>query len=479
MTLALPPIETLQQIQGRLRANDVTWFRDRHRAGDLAWLRDLFPPGVYDELGARVDAGDLDWLRLRLVSIEPFKQPGLSSASLTEDRDSFGSGPAARATSSVKGVGVRAAIASAAPRNRGVRIVAALALGAVLSGTLLVWLYRDDATARDTSLADLTVATATDSSASTPDASVTTNAATTEAAPASVASVAAVTSAATADVLATLQAAGSFGTLTSALDAAGITDSLQVPGPFTLFAPTDAAFAALPSGVLDVLLKPENRANLAKVLSYHVLAGTVAANAVKDGSVVTLEGSSIEAAHVDGKLVVNGVNVTTADVEASNGFIQVIDAVLIPPTVDVPSMLGDVPASVAVTDTTLPTAADVASTNTAGDPVSERLTVYFASGSAALDGEAQAKIDGAAITLAALPAGASVDLVGHASPTGNAAFNQQLSERRAATVERALKDRLDSKATEFSFTSRAKGDTETMVDQATSRRVTIEITSPG
>jgi uncharacterized surface protein with fasciclin (FAS1) repeats len=476
MTLALPPTETLEHLQDRLRANDVPWLRDRYRCGDLSWLRDLLPPGGYEEMGERIDAGDLDWLRLRLGAIPQLTQAGFGGASLTGDGRV--SGPATTVTGSVKAVGIAASDASATPRKRGIWIVAALLLGAALSAGLLAWLNRDDATTRDTSVSGLTVAAAVspDSAPANTDTPVDTTTAMNTVEPTTPTGSTEVPTA-TGDVLATLRAAGSFNTLVSAVETVEMSASLKSPGAFTMFAPTDAAFAALPPGVLDALLKPQNKEVLAKVLGYHVLrdVGKVTADAIKDGSVVTVEGSSIEATHVNTRLVVNGVNVTTADVAAPNGLIHVIDSVLIPPNVDVPALLGDVPAT--VSDTTLPAAVDVTATNAAGDAVSESLTVYFASGSAALDAEAQAKIDGAAVTLATLPTGATVDLVGHASATGNSSFNQQLSERRAAAVEDALQAKLGEKATGITFTTSAKGDTEPVADQASSRRVTIELKS--
>jgi uncharacterized surface protein with fasciclin (FAS1) repeats len=474
MTLASPPTETLRHLQDRLRANDVPWFLDRYRCGDLAWLRDHVPPGAYDEMGERIDAGDLDWLRLRLAGLPQFTQSGLAAAALAVDGAHLGA--AAAAAGSIKGVGIAAADARVAPRKRGVWIVGALLLGAALSAGFLAWLNRDATTSPDTSVSVLTVAAAVSPDSAPADTGTSVDTTTVVSAIETTTPTGSVKApAAIGDVLATLKAAGSFSTLVAAVENIEMSASLESPGAFTMFAPTDTAFAALPPGVLDALLKPENREVLAKVLGYHVLrnAGKLTAGAVKDGSVVTVEGSSIEATHVDGRLVVNGVNVTTADVAASNGLVHVIDAVLIPPSVDVPSLLGDVPAT--VSDTTLPSAGDVTATNAAGDAVSESLTVYFASGSAALDADAQTKIDGAAITLAGLPTGATVDLVGHASATGNATFNQQLSERRAAAVEIALKAKLGEKVSGITFTTSAKGDAEPVADQASSRRVTIEI----
>lgn len=124
-----------------------------------------------------------------------------------------------------------------------------------------------------------------------------------------------------------------FSTLVAAVTAAGLVETLQGPGPFTVFAPTDAAFAALPAGLLDKLLLPENKAALAKILTYHVVAGKVTAADVTDGDVPTVEGQTIALSTADG-VTVNGAKVIQADVMTSNGVIHAIDAVLLPPDVD-------------------------------------------------------------------------------------------------------------------------------------------------
>lgn len=135
------------------------------------------------------------------------------------------------------------------------------------------------------------------------------------------------------DIVAVASGAGSFSTLVAAVQAAGLVETLQGEGPFTVFAPTDDAFAALPAGVLDKLLLPENQDVLVKILTYHVVAGKVMAADVTAGDVATVEGQTIALA-TDGGVTVNGANVVTADVEASNGVIHVIDAVILPPDVD-------------------------------------------------------------------------------------------------------------------------------------------------
>jgi uncharacterized surface protein with fasciclin (FAS1) repeats len=139
---------------------------------------------------------------------------------------------------------------------------------------------------------------------------------------------------ATGDIVAVATEAGSFTTLVAAVQAAGLVETLQGEGPFTVFAPTDDAFAALPEGVLEKLLLPENKEVLAQILTYHVVAGEVTSDMVTAGDVTTVEGSTI-AVTTDGGVTLNGsAKVVTTDIMASNGVIHVIDAVILPPGVD-------------------------------------------------------------------------------------------------------------------------------------------------
>lgn len=126
-------------------------------------------------------------------------------------------------------------------------------------------------------------------------------------------------------------------TLVTAVGAAGLVDTLNGAGPLTVFAPTDEAFAALPAGVLDALLMPENKDTLAKILTYHVVPGKVMAADVTDGSVATVEGQLVTLSTSNG-VTVDGATVVTPDIEASNGVIHVIDAVILPPDVDISSL---------------------------------------------------------------------------------------------------------------------------------------------
>jgi len=125
--------------------------------------------------------------------------------------------------------------------------------------------------------------------------------------------------------------AGKFNTLVAAVKAAGLVDTLKGPGPFTVFAPTDEAFAKLPAGTLESLLQPENKAKLRSILLYHVVAGRVtAAEVVKLDLAKTAEGQNITIKTMNGKVMVNNAQVTKTDILASNGVIHVIDTVLMP-----------------------------------------------------------------------------------------------------------------------------------------------------
>ena len=135
----------------------------------------------------------------------------------------------------------------------------------------------------------------------------------------------------TRDLVETAVAAGSFKTLAKALDAAGLVTTLKGAGPFTVFAPTDEAFAKLPDGTLETLLKPENKEKLRRILTYHVVAGKVmASDVVKLQSAKAVSGDTITLKVENGMVHVDNATVTSADVLASNGVIHVIDSVILP-----------------------------------------------------------------------------------------------------------------------------------------------------
>ena len=135
------------------------------------------------------------------------------------------------------------------------------------------------------------------------------------------------------DIVDTAAGNKDFSTLVAAVQAAGLVETLKSKGPFTVFAPTNAAFAKLPAGTVESLLKPENNATLVKILTYHVVSGKVlAADVVKlNGKMVkTVQGSDVTITVADGKVKVNDSNVVATDIETSNGVIHVIDTVLLP-----------------------------------------------------------------------------------------------------------------------------------------------------
>jgi uncharacterized surface protein with fasciclin (FAS1) repeats len=138
------------------------------------------------------------------------------------------------------------------------------------------------------------------------------------------------------DIVDTAVAAGSFKTLAAALDAAGLVETLKGKGPFTVFAPTDAAFAALPEGTLKSLLEPKNKGTLQSILTYHVVSGSVAAvDVVKLQNAVTVNGQRLDIRVSDDGVRIDGAKVTQADIRCSNGIIHVIDAVILPSTNDI------------------------------------------------------------------------------------------------------------------------------------------------
>ena len=133
------------------------------------------------------------------------------------------------------------------------------------------------------------------------------------------------------DIVDTAVAAGSFKTLAAALQAAGLVETLKGKGPFTVFAPTDEAFAKLPKGTVEDLLKPENKAKLTAILTYHVVPGIVTASQVtklKDAK--TVNGQSVKISATGGAVMIDGARVVKTDIRASNGVIHVIDSVILP-----------------------------------------------------------------------------------------------------------------------------------------------------
>jgi uncharacterized surface protein with fasciclin (FAS1) repeats len=134
-----------------------------------------------------------------------------------------------------------------------------------------------------------------------------------------------------ADIVDTAVSAGSFNTLVAAVKAAGLVETLKGPGPFTVFAPTDEAFAKLPAGTVDDLLKPENKAKLTAILTYHVVPGKVmAADVVKLKEAKTVQGQPVKIKAKGGAVMVDNAKVVKTDITTSNGVIHVIDTVIMP-----------------------------------------------------------------------------------------------------------------------------------------------------
>lgn len=132
------------------------------------------------------------------------------------------------------------------------------------------------------------------------------------------------------DIVDTAVSAGSFATLVAAVQAAGLVDTLKGDGPFTVFAPTDEAFAALPNGTVEELLKPENKAQLVSILTYHVVPGKVLSTDLSNNMMATTVQGSDLAIMTQGGVTINGAKVISADIATSNGVIHVIDAVILP-----------------------------------------------------------------------------------------------------------------------------------------------------
>ncbi|MGC1306704.1 MAG: fasciclin domain-containing protein [Phormidesmis sp.] len=141
-------------------------------------------------------------------------------------------------------------------------------------------------------------------------------------------------------ILEVAAANGSFDTLVAAIQVAGLEEALTTEGPYTVFAPTDEAFAALPEGTVEKLVKPENQEVLGQILAYHVVAGAVPSSDIEPGAISTIEGSDIEVSTDATGVMVNGeATVTQPDIVADNGVIHVVDTVLLPPTFDPSTLL--------------------------------------------------------------------------------------------------------------------------------------------
>ena len=476
--------ELLADLVARVDGGDVAGLRQRLHAGDLNGLRSFLPSATWAALPGKIDAGDLPWLRTAFASANLGAPSGLiaaGTAAAATTAAAVSARPAGDAAGSVdergrRGVGATAGGTSVLPERVGMAgahgaraglawwkwaVPAVIALGLLAFG--LSQCTSDGKTSSATTVAvgaSVTTDAATASTASTAAAAVTTSAstavattatttaATTAAAP--VTTTVASPPAPTKDILTTATDAGSFTTLIAAIKAAGLADTLAGPGPFTVFAPTDAAFAKLPTGTLDALIASPDV--LKQVLTYHVVSGKVLAADVTAGDVTTVEGATV--ALTASPVTVNGVKIETADIVTTNGVIHAIDTVLLPPGVTLP------PAGPPST----PPPAPAAKSNGVG---TLDFVVYFDSDSAVIRPDAADVITEAA---ARITPGSTVILTGVADPRGNVRSNQELSERRAKAVAAALTDA----GADATFTTQARGAEENDVLQD-ARRVEIDL----
>ncbi len=250
-----------------------------------------------------------------------------------------------------------------------------------------------------------------------------------------------------ATVVDAIAAGGSFGTLAGLLEASTLDGTLAGEGPFTVFAPTDDAFAALPEEVLAAL--EADPTALKQVLTYHVVPESISPDALAPGELVTLEGQRVEITR-DATARVNDAQLLAPPLEAGSGWAYPIDLVLLPPDLGLAGLVGE--------------AAAAAAYDRAG------YVVFFESGSSDLDASGQQTIDEAAGEVASLPAGSTVRLVGVADPTGDAAANLELSRERAGSVQAALEEALPN--ADVAYEIRANGEEEGP-ELANARRVDI------
>lgn len=297
-------LEHVRDVRAHLAAGDVSWLRSNHRTGKLDWLQDHLDPGDWTEMARRLDAGDVGWVRRVLGGVVV---PGVGLLGASER---VTDGPVTWTPPT-----------DSADRRRVGWLVPT---GAVVLVLALLALLLSQCDSGGSGTAPTTVPT----TPSPTIATTTTAAPTTTVAPTST-TLAPTTVAGSADLVATVTNTATFSTLTKALAAAGLTDTLKGAGPFTVFAPSDAAFAKLPAGTLEALLKSKD--DLAKVLTYHVVAGRLTGGSLVAGELKTLEGDSLTVSLANNRVLVNDATVTTTDIAGSNGVIHVIDTVLLPP----------------------------------------------------------------------------------------------------------------------------------------------------
>ncbi len=240
-----------------------------------------------------------------------------------------------------------------------------------------------------------------------------------------------------ATVVETIARTEELSTFASLVETAGLTETLSAAGPYTVFAPNNAAFAAVPATTLDALRA--DPAELARVLSSHVIEGAYTQASFDGGTASTLGGTSLDIAPGPDGLTINGSKVVSGDLVAGNGVVHVIDAVLLPGS-------------------------------TEGEGT---FTVYFDSGSATVGPEGQQVVAEAAAAIGRLAAGSTIVVTGYADSTGDPAANLTLSEQRAANVQAELEAQLGDAA--VTFDTSAQADPAPSTNQAENRRVVITL----
>lgn len=391
--------QRLDELQRRLASGDIEWLRERFANGELEWLRHHLPEQDFSELGRRLRAGDLSWVKERTGRL----------ASLAE-----APGPVHDPGSAFYG-----------PQRRS-RLAWLWLLPLLAIGALTWWLLsRDDDSDSSTSAST----TAIGAGATTTTAVATTTAVTTTAPPPLPATLAVIAA-----------SDPDLSTVAQLALAGGLTDVFIGPGPNTVFAPSNAAFAKADPAVLASL--QSDPALLAKVVAYHVVPGRLTSAELKAGNYKTMEGSELSVSIDSGGVKINDALVLREDLIAGNGVLHVIDTILIPPPTPAPPV--------------------------AAGP----WNVFFASGSAQIDATGAETIAQAAAAIKTLPAGSTVQVVGNADTSGDAAANQALSTRRADAVKAALEQAVGSG---YNLVVSALGETQPAADPAQSRRVSITI----
>ena len=381
-TPSQPPDERFTELSRHVQARDIAWLRERHGSGDLAWLAPHLGPSVYRDLGQAVDVGDIDLVRRHLAAMgdhttllgEPVAQVTTSGSGVTT----------AAQLSGVTGdplttdiddptllVSRRGAVlpASAVRRERNTLVVLGIVLALIAAGIVAFLLLRDsdkssDSTvvASDSSIAAETVATDTAVDTivettvppSSPVSAISTDGTATPAAAvpppsaagtvkpaASPSNVPAPPRANTplADAITTAGRSSTFGPYLAMVDAAGLTNELRAMKNVTILAPTESAFSTLSSDVQVALRSPSNRDVLARIVRYSVLMQSRTASQMTPGNYTTAEGSPVNIQAVNNTIRVNDATITGPDVKVANGVLHAIDRLLVPPTLDLNSLL--------------------------------------------------------------------------------------------------------------------------------------------